>query len=223
MKKKLLISFALGVLFGIPTALGLSLVYYDLDGDEWYAKAAFNLHSKEIMMGINEEFKADELVNRAQLAVTLDRTIEHLEEEMQKQIEQEVERQVNPPTQSSEKFVDVKVVNEFEDEIPFTYFSPEKKDILEITNDYLLVHAQRPAGCHPEYTAYIDTSKANEQELEIKINHNIDLAVTICNSVVENDILMINLSEITQFLPLDDTPPWTFKVNLGGEIRSVIF
>ncbi len=72
--------FLLGILAGvIPTAFAVT-TFTDVDESAWYAYAVQSLTDKGIIQGYDDStFKPSDNVNRAELAVTLDRLIDYLD------------------------------------------------------------------------------------------------------------------------------------------------
>lgn len=72
--------FLLGILAGvIPTAFAAT-VFTDVDESAWYAEAVQSLTDKGIIRGYEDgTYKPSDNVNRAELAVTLDRLIDYLD------------------------------------------------------------------------------------------------------------------------------------------------
>lgn len=77
--KKVLLSFLAGVLIIlIPSALALSTMFSDVSEDEWYSGAVTSLSDKSIIEGYEDgTFRPTENVNRAELAVIIDRLIDY--------------------------------------------------------------------------------------------------------------------------------------------------
>ncbi|MCA9374404.1 S-layer homology domain-containing protein [Candidatus Peregrinibacteria bacterium] len=76
--KKIFLSFLIGLFsISIPAALALTTMYSDLFGDEWYANSVKDLTEEGIIKGYDDNtYRPNEMVNRAELAVMLDRLIE---------------------------------------------------------------------------------------------------------------------------------------------------
>ena len=78
--KKILIGVIIGVLIsGTFTVLATSTLFTDTLGDEWFNDSLVSLVNKEIVKGYNDgSFKPGNNVNRAELTVITDRTINYL-------------------------------------------------------------------------------------------------------------------------------------------------
>lgn len=73
--------FVIGILVGaVPTAFAAATLFSDVDDSEWYYEAVANLEEKGIIQGYPDNtYKPSSYVNRAELAVTLDRLITYIE------------------------------------------------------------------------------------------------------------------------------------------------
>jgi hypothetical protein len=79
--KKSLLFFISGILtVAMPVAMAAAVFYPDVSMNEWYFGAVQRLNEKGIMTGYPDQtFKPSNTVNRAELAVTMDRLINYLE------------------------------------------------------------------------------------------------------------------------------------------------
>lgn len=73
--------FVVGILVGaVPTAFAAATLFSDVDDSEWYYEAVASLEEKGIIQGYPDNtYKPSSYVNRAELAVTLDRLISYIE------------------------------------------------------------------------------------------------------------------------------------------------
>lgn len=86
--KKFFAGFALStIIFTLPIAWATSRTFVDIKGDEWFSKAAYRLSALGIIQGYKDgTFRGDQSPNRAELAVILDRLLNHIEEQNVKNI-----------------------------------------------------------------------------------------------------------------------------------------
>lgn len=78
--KKAVTLILVGVLLGSTAAFAASKIFSDVPSDAWYADAANSLSDKGIIVGYKDgTFGPTNNVNRAELAVMLDRLIEYME------------------------------------------------------------------------------------------------------------------------------------------------
>ncbi len=79
MKKSIALLF-LGILLGSSAAFAASRVFSDVPEDAWYAKAVISLSEKGIVNGYPDgTFGPTATVNRAELAVMLDRMLHYID------------------------------------------------------------------------------------------------------------------------------------------------
>lgn len=79
--KKFLLGFIFGMLFiALPTSFAISSLFIDIPVGIWYEGAVQRLVEKNILQGFPDQtFRGVEPVDRAQLAVVIDRLISYLE------------------------------------------------------------------------------------------------------------------------------------------------
>lgn len=78
MKKIIFLTLAGLIIGSIGTAFALSQLFSDVPENEWYANAINSLSEKEIVVGYEDgTFRPANNINRAELAVILDRLLEH--------------------------------------------------------------------------------------------------------------------------------------------------
>ena len=78
--KKTFALILVGVLFGSTAAFGLSKLFSDVPDDAWYTEAVENLSEIGIIKGYPDQtFRPGNNVNRAELAVMIDRLMEYNE------------------------------------------------------------------------------------------------------------------------------------------------
>ncbi|MFA4852105.1 MAG: S-layer homology domain-containing protein [Candidatus Gracilibacteria bacterium] len=79
---KKLTLFVAGILVGaVPTAFAAATLFSDVDDSAWYYEAVASLEEKGIIQGYSDDtYKPSSYVNRAELAVTLDRLISYIED-----------------------------------------------------------------------------------------------------------------------------------------------
>lgn len=78
--KKTLTLILVGALLGSTVAFAASKFFSDVPANTWYTEAVENLSSKGIIEGYKDgTFGPNNKVNRAELAVMLDRIIEYIE------------------------------------------------------------------------------------------------------------------------------------------------
>ena len=69
-----------GVLLGSSATLALSRVFSDVPANEWFSASVNSLSEKGIVNGYSDgTFRPSNSVNRAELAVMLDKTIQYLQ------------------------------------------------------------------------------------------------------------------------------------------------
>lgn len=76
--KKTLMLILVGIILGSSATFATSKIFSDVSADSWYADAVNNLSNKNILNGYpNGTFGPDQNVNRAELAVIIDRLMEY--------------------------------------------------------------------------------------------------------------------------------------------------
>lgn len=66
------------ILLTVPTVLGASILFSDIQEDEWYAESVYNLSEKGIIEGYEDDtYQPSSNVNRAELATMLDRLTQY--------------------------------------------------------------------------------------------------------------------------------------------------
>jgi len=81
--KKIILALVVGVMIGaIPSVFAIAKLFSDVDQNQWYSDAVYSLTENGIIEGYDDDtFRPSNSVNRAELAVMLDRLLTHLENE----------------------------------------------------------------------------------------------------------------------------------------------
>ncbi len=78
--KKIIATLIIGIIIGSTSTFAASKLFSDVEQGQWYSDAVYNLVEKGIIEGYDDAtFKPSNGVNRAELAVMLDRLLTHLE------------------------------------------------------------------------------------------------------------------------------------------------
>ena len=81
--KKIILALLIGIMIGaIPSAFAIAKLFSDVDQNQWYSDAVYSLTENGIIEGYDDDtYRPSNNVNRAELAVMLDRLLTHLENE----------------------------------------------------------------------------------------------------------------------------------------------
>lgn len=172
--------FLLGLLAGVvPTAFAASTLFSDVDDTAWYFDAIENLEELEIVEGYEDDtYRPSNNVNRAELAVMLDRMISYLEDGESAYSLQKIEVTDSIPSESD----------------GFSFTADTYTDSYFVDGDSLFVTAGYGGGCEDhEFQLMWDGEFVDGDEASLYLIH--DANGDSCEAYA-TQILKFNLSSV---------------------------
>lgn len=172
--------FLLGLLAGVvPTAFAASTLFSDVDDAAWYYDAIESLEELEIIRGYDDDtYRPSNNVNRAELAVMLDRLITYIEDGESAYNLQKIEVSDSIPSESD----------------GFSFTSDTYVDSYFLDGDSLFITAGYGGGCEDhEFQLMWDGELEDDSEATLYLLH--DANNDMCEAYL-TQILKFNLSPI---------------------------